>query len=68
MQGKLFALWYADGDAAPGFWAHGPKQQNQQRILDVDGTRLVITAWYLPTTSAQDRAELEEILASIQIG
>jgi hypothetical protein len=73
-----YALWYS-GDApkpndpiadraAPGFWAQGPNQHTQQRILDVDGIRLVITAQYLPSASPQDRADLEEALASIQIG
>ncbi len=33
---------------SPGFWAQGPNQHNKQWILDVDGTRLVITACYLP--------------------
>jgi hypothetical protein len=38
------------------------------RILDVDGGRLVIAAWYFPDTSPPDRAALDEMLASIQIG
>jgi len=38
------------------------------RVLDVDGTRLVIGAGTFPSTSPQDRAILEEVLASIQIG
>lgn len=69
-KGNQFALWYAPGENAPGFWAQGPNanQHTQQRILDVDGTRLVITAFYFPSTSPQDRAALEEALASIQIG
>lgn len=45
-----------------------PEQQNEIRILDVDRTRLVILAGYPPTFPAQDRAELEAILDSIQIG
>jgi hypothetical protein len=63
-----FALWLSPGDAAPGFWAQGPNQHTQQRIIDVDGTRLVITALYLPSASPQDRADLDNALASIQIG
>jgi hypothetical protein len=63
-----FALWYSPGDAAPGFWAQGPNQHTQQRILDIDGTRLVITAQYLPRATPQDRAALDQALASIQIG
>ena len=63
-----FALWYSPGGAAPGFWAQGPNQHTEQRILDVNGTRLVITAQYLPRATPQDRADLAEALASIQIG
>jgi hypothetical protein len=37
-------------------------------VLDVDGTRLVIGASYLPNTSPEDRAALDQVLASIQIG
>ena len=50
------------------YWAQGPNQHHQLWILDVDGTRLVIGATYFPDTSPQDRADLDEILASIQIG
>jgi hypothetical protein len=64
----VFGLWTEPGNAFPGFDAQGPNQHIEQRILDVDGTRLVITAYYLPTASPQDRADLEEALASIQIG
>lgn len=36
-------------------------------IIDVDGTRQVIDAMYAPgTTSAADRAEQEQIIASIR--
>jgi hypothetical protein len=66
----LFALWYSPGDNAPGFWLQGrnANQHTQQRILDVDGTRLVISAYYLPSSLAEDRAALEDALASVQIG
>ena len=50
------------------YWAQGPNQHHQLWILDVDGTRLVIGATYFPNTSQQDRADLKEILNSIQIG
>ena len=51
--------------------ATGPKaptRHHQLRILDVDGTRVVIVAIWYPDTSAQDRADIDEILDSIQIG
>ena len=50
------------------YWAQGPNQHHQLWILDVNGTRLVIVATSFPDTSPQDRAALDEILASIQIG
>ena len=69
-----FGLWKEDspfgvrnGDA-PDLWAQAPGQHNRVWILDVDGTRLTILAGYLPNTSAQDRADLDEILGSIRIG
>jgi hypothetical protein len=37
-------------------------------VLDVDGTRLLIAASTYPNTPPQDRAALEALLASIQIG
>ncbi len=36
-------------------------------VRDVDGTRLVIVASIFPSTSQQDRAALDAVLASIQI-
>ena len=58
----------APGDACSRLLGARPQPALQQWILDVDGTRLVITAVYFPNTSPQDRAALDEILASIQIG
>ena len=49
------------------WWAQGPNQHNQVWILDVNGTRLVIVAVDFPDASPQDRAELDSLLASIQI-
>lgn len=53
---------------APGYWAMGPNHHLQMWVLDVDGTRLVIGAGTFPSSTPQDRAVLEEVLASIQIG
>ena len=63
-----------DGDfklmaSGNGAWsAQGPNQHNQLWILDVNGTRLVIVAFSFPDTSPRDRADLDAVLASIQIG
>ncbi len=62
----MFLLWQV-GDN-PGFFAVGGGQHIEQRILDVNGTRLVISAYYSPSSPPQDRAELDQALASIQIG
>ncbi len=67
-----FALWQKDGNqdvAGPPDWGHPyPNMHNQLWILDVGGTRLVIDAYSFPDTSPQDRAALDAVLASIQIG
>ncbi len=68
-----FYLWQFAGDsrAIPGGPGEGwygvlPNQHTRVWIFDVDGTRLVIMASYLPQTSDEDRAALEEIVNSIE--
>jgi hypothetical protein len=51
----------------PGRYHQGPGQIDQIWVLDVDGARLVIDAWWFPKTTAAARAELFEIVESIQI-
>jgi len=46
----------------------GPLQENQIRILDVGGYRLVILTGYPPDISAAERTELDTIINSIEIG
>ena len=66
-----YALWYAPGDAAPGFEEaiHSTFDpnffvHNKLWILDVGGTRVVIHAYsYVPGFD-----DVDEILSSIQIG
>jgi hypothetical protein len=55
-------------DSGDGYWAQAPSGHHQLRILDVDGTRQMITSFWYPDTSAEDRAAIDEIIASIQIG
>ena len=65
-----FGLWTWH-DAGGGFFgdvAEGPNEHRLLQTLDVDGTRLVISASYFPDVSPQDRADLDEILASIRLG
>ena len=69
--GPVYALWDMPGlsnEDAPGFFAWFPDPHFQIWVLDVDGTRLVIAANTPPNTSPQNRAALDEVLASIQIG
>ena len=67
-RGDKYALWDVPGqEVAPGYRAQGPNHHFQVWVLDVDGTRLVIGAGTFPNTSPQDRAALDEIVASIQI-
>ena len=61
-----FVLWKVG--ALAGSFAIAPNQHIEQRILDVNGTRLVISAYYSASSGPQDRAALDEALASIQIG
>ena len=63
----IFGRWLGAGQsygAAP--WTYGNGQHNTVYIIDVDGTRQVIDSMYLPGTSTADRAELDQIVASIR--
>jgi hypothetical protein len=56
----------------PGRFHQAPLQIDDIRVLDVDGTRLIIATTYFDTpdyatTSAQDLAELEDMFQSIDI-
>jgi hypothetical protein len=63
--GTQFRSWAAVPDGSR--YHQGPGQIDLLWILDVDGTRLVIDMAYFPATSRKDRAELMEILESVQI-
>ena len=76
-RGDPYALWYGPGEAAPGFkqairavFDSNFPVHNKLWILDVGGTRVVIHAYSYPGAPlhAQDGTDLDEILASIQIG
>jgi hypothetical protein len=45
-----------------------PNHHQKVWVLDFHGTRLLIVAWSFPNRPQQDRAAIEEIVASIQIG
>lgn len=48
-------------------WFQGPGQIQESWIVDVDGERLLIEASYFPEISAENRAELQQVIDSIQI-
>jgi hypothetical protein len=65
----IFGRWYTDvPDSTFGAqpYTHDRGQHDTIYIVDVDGTRQVIDAMYLPNASAADRAELDQIVASIR--
>ena len=66
--GGHFLLLEDVGATGDGYYAQGPNQHHQLRIVDVDGTRVVIGAIWFEDTSAEDRADIDAILASIQFG
>jgi hypothetical protein len=62
--------WVAAIDTEPGdaFYGYtGPGYTEQFWIVNVEGTRLVITAGRSPASAAEDVAEMRTILDSIQI-
>jgi hypothetical protein len=65
----IFGRWYTDvPDSTFGAqpYTHDKGQHDTIYIVDVNGTRQVIDAMYLPNASAADRAELDQIVASIR--
>jgi hypothetical protein len=48
-------------DSGDGYWAQAPNTHHRLLILDVDGQRLVITAFWYPDTSAADRAAIDDL-------
>jgi hypothetical protein len=62
--GDMLLTW---PDLKGGWLPASPNQIDAVYIVDVDGTRLVIVATHWAGTSAADLAELEAVVASIQI-
>lgn len=62
----IFGRFVSDRGFGAQPYTHGNGQHNTFYIIDVDGTRQVIDAMYLPNTSAADRAEQDQIVASIR--
>ncbi len=51
-----------------GRYHQGPGQVDRLYILDVEGQRVVIYSSYMPGTSEEERAELQAIVDSIELG
>ena len=64
-----FAMFKEDGTFGdtPTIMAQAPLQENQIRILDVSGSRLVILTGYPSDISPDERTELDTIINSIHI-
>jgi len=63
----VFGRWSPSANPAVGGpYTYGEGQHNTVYIVDVDGTRQVIDTMYLPGTSTADRAEIDQIIASIR--
>ena len=60
-----FQSWTARGWAGDRY-QQAPGQVDRIWIVNVDGERLVVDAFYLPQATAADRAELEEVVNSIR--
>ena len=63
--GKIGRFVFLGGNGAHPY-THGQGQHHTFYIIDVNGTRQVIDAMFLPETSAADRAEQDQIVASIR--
>lgn len=59
--------WALTGDGSDWIWLNNPGQHDLLWILEVDGLPLVIDAFLAADASAQDRAELLQMVESIQI-
>ncbi len=64
-QGQIRSWTYAPGES--DYRSHEPGDRSVLWILDVDGVRLVLEATYAPGASAQDRAEILQMVESVQI-
>ena len=63
-----FILLEGEGTPGDGYWAQGPSQHTQLRIVDVDGERVVIGTGWFDDTSEAERADIEAMANSIQFG
>lgn len=59
--------WALTGDGSNWIWLNNPGQHDLLWILEVDGVPLVIDAFLAADASAQDRAELLQMVESVQI-
>jgi hypothetical protein len=55
-------------DTGDGCWAQAPNGRHRLLVIDVDGQRLVIAAFWYPDTPDEDHAAIDQILASVRFG
>ena len=60
-----FKSWTGKGWASNRYH-QGPGQVDRLWILDIDGTRLVIDAFYMPSATMEEREELQDVVESIR--
>jgi hypothetical protein len=63
----LSDCWHGEFLSWLGRFHQGVGQVDEVWILDVEGERLVIDAWWFPQTSADERAKVIDIVESIRI-
>ena len=61
-----YGRWYEDDPGGYAPYTYGAGQVDTLYILDVDGTRRLVDAIYLPGTSEADIAELQSVVDSIR--
>jgi hypothetical protein len=62
----IFGWFVSDRGFGAQPYTHGAGQHDTIYIIDVDGTRQLVDVMYLPNASAADRAEQDQIVASIR--
>jgi hypothetical protein len=63
-----YTAWTDVSDPTGGNWNHQPGQTDIVYVVDIDRREVIIHAWLRAGATAEDRAELEAMLYSIQIG
>jgi hypothetical protein len=63
----LFGIWTEAGSDDPSRYAHGPGELEDVYVINVGGTRVVISVAHMPFTPVVEVAELQSMVDSITI-